>query len=158
MTVQSWGRWPCGIKQNLSLHNICHVTVTTSSFKGRNLKAVPLVVNDSSQIDKAWHAFPFPSGTVLHPISILPAQLLKGYFLWEVVVRGDVHVHTYTCIEGCVLLKKKQLCQQIISSFFSYYNPLQASTKHPHMFDQVTIKEKYCAILANWTTYTLVSL
>lgn len=71
---------------------------------------------------------------------------------------GGTFMYTHTCTEGCVLLKKKQLCQQIISSYFSYYNPLQASTKHPHMFDQVTIKEKYCAILANWTTYTLVSL
>lgn len=71
---------------------------------------------------------------------------------------GGMFMYIHTCTEGCVLLKKKQLCQQIISSYFSYYNPLQASTKHPHMFDQVTIKEKYCAILANWTTYTLVSL
>lgn len=158
MTVQRWERWPCGIKQNLSLHNVCHVTVTISSFKGRNLNAVPLFVEASSQTDKAWHAFPFPSGTVLHPISILRAHLLKGYFLWEVVVWGDVHVHTHMHRRMCSLLKKKQLCQQIISSYFSYYNPLQASTKHPHMLDQVTIKEKYCAILANWTTYTLVSL
>lgn len=158
MTPQSWERRPCGIKQNLSLNNVCHVTVTISSFEGRNLNAVLLFVKASSQRDKAWHAFPVPSGTGLHPISILCAQLLKGYFLWEVVVWGDVHVHTHTCTEGCVLVKKKQLCQQIISSYFSYYNPLQASTEHPHMFDQVTIKEKYCAILANWTTYTLVSL
>lgn len=46
----------------------------------------------------------------------------------------------------------------MISSYFGYHNPLQAYTKHPYMFDQVTIKEKYRAILANWTTYTLVSL
>lgn len=57
-----------------------------------------------------------------------------------------------------VLLKREKLCQQIISSYFSYHNPFQASTECSCMFDQVTIKEKYCAILANWTTYTLVSL
>lgn len=145
-------------KKKVSLNNICHVTATVSSVESRNLSAVPLFVEASSQTDKAWHAFCFPSGRVLHLAGFLSTRLHKDYFLWEVVVCGYVHVHTHACTEGCVLLKKKKLCQQIISSYFGYHNPLQASTKHPYVFDQVTIKEKYCAILANWTTYTFVSL
>lgn len=134
--------------------NICLVIVTISSVKGRNLNTVPLFVKASSQTDKAWHAFCFPSGRVLHLTNFLSAWLNKCYFSARWL---SVGMNTHTCTEGCVLLKKK-LCQQIISSYFSYHNPLQAPTKYPYMFDQVTIKEKYCAILANWTTYTLVSL
>jgi len=138
------------------LNNVCHVAVTISSAEGRTLDAVPL-------FEAAFRAKPgvlsvFPLAEHSASPAFLSERLHEGCFLWEVVVCGYGHAHTHTCREGCILLKKKKTCQQIISAYFGYHNPLQASTEHPYMFDQVTIKEKYCAILANWTTYTLVVL
>lgn len=120
--------WPCGIKQNLSLHYVCHVTVTISSFEGRNLSAVPLFVKASSQTDRAWHAFPFPSGTALHPISSLSAQLLKGYFLWEVVVCRDVPVHTHMHRKMCSPKEETTLsANYLISAIIVLFKPQQST-------------------------------
>lgn len=82
-------------------------------------------------------------------------RLRAGCPPWEQAACGYARVRT---LAQKAEFLKKELCQQIISSYFGYHNPLQASTKHSYVFDQVTIKEKYCAILASWTTYTLVSL
>lgn len=80
----------------VALNNICRVTVTMSSAEGRNLDAAPLFVKASSQTDKAWRAFCFPSGGVLRLGSFFSARLHQGYFLWEAAVCGYVHVRAHT--------------------------------------------------------------